>query len=166
MDRDVLVYVDLEGTPHLVGHLWARLRRNTESATFEYDPGWLDHPARFPLEPALQLGPGPFHTADRPMFGAIGDSAPDRWGRTLMRRMERRRAEQEGGRWPSFAPSSTCASSGPSGRPCSRPRSTCRSPSASRSISSTRRFAKSTRRPAWRLEKLASILTLFPIEDV
>jgi len=31
------------------------------------------------------------------MFGAIGDSAPDRWGRVLMRRMERRRAEREGG---------------------------------------------------------------------
>lgn len=25
---------------------------------------------------------------------AIGDSAPDRWGRALMRRMERRRAER------------------------------------------------------------------------
>ena len=32
------------------------------------------------------------------MFGAIGDSAPDRWGRALMRRMERRRpADIEGG---------------------------------------------------------------------
>jgi serine/threonine-protein kinase HipA len=30
------------------------------------------------------------------MFGAIGDSAPDRWGRALMRRAERRRAEKEG----------------------------------------------------------------------
>ena len=30
------------------------------------------------------------------MFGAIGDSAPDRWGRVLMRRAERRRAEREG----------------------------------------------------------------------
>ncbi|MGH9742821.1 MAG: hypothetical protein ACRD51_10765 [Candidatus Acidiferrum sp.] len=30
------------------------------------------------------------------MFGAIGDSAPDRWGRALMRRMERRRAEAAG----------------------------------------------------------------------
>jgi hypothetical protein len=29
------------------------------------------------------------------MFGAIGDSAPDRWGRALMRRKERRRAERE-----------------------------------------------------------------------
>src|ERR1700737_822682 len=96
MDKETFVYIDLNGTPHLVGRLWVRARKNKESATFEYDPGWLQDAARFSLEPALTLGPGPFHTpADLPMFGAIGDSAPDRWGRTLMRRMERRRAEQE-----------------------------------------------------------------------
>jgi serine/threonine-protein kinase HipA len=98
MDRETLVYVDLDGKPHLMGRLWTRVRKNKESATFEYDESWLKHPAKFSLEPALQLGPGPFHTpADTPMFGAIGDSAPDRWGRALMRRMERRRAEREGG---------------------------------------------------------------------
>jgi serine/threonine-protein kinase HipA len=32
------------------------------------------------------------------MFGTIGDSAPDRCGRALMRHMERRRAEGEAGR--------------------------------------------------------------------
>lgn len=97
MDREAVVYADLDGEPHLVGRLWARASKGRESATFEYDAGWLARPARFSLEPALQLGPGPFHTtADLPMFGAIGDSAPDRWGRTLMRRMERRRAEREG----------------------------------------------------------------------
>jgi serine/threonine-protein kinase HipA len=97
MDREALMYVDLEGVPHLMGRLWARMRKNKESANFEYDEAWLQHPAKFSLEPALQLGPGPFHTpADTPMFGAIGDSAPDRWGRALMRRMERRRAEREG----------------------------------------------------------------------
>jgi serine/threonine-protein kinase HipA len=96
MDREVLVYVDLNGVPYLVGRLWARTRKNKEGATFEYDARWLEHRERFSLEPALKLGPGPFHTpADTPMFGAIGDSAPDRWGRTLMRRMERRRAERE-----------------------------------------------------------------------
>jgi len=96
MDKETLVYVDLAGTPHLVGRLWARVRKNKQSASFEYDPGWLENQARFSLEPALTLGPGPFHTqADLPMFGAIGDSAPDRWGRMLMRRMERRRAEHE-----------------------------------------------------------------------
>ena len=98
MDRETLVYVDLQGAPHLVGRLWARMRKDRESATFEYDKGWLAHTERFSLEPALNLGPGPFHTpSDKPLFGAIGDSAPDRWGRVLMRRAERRRAEQEGG---------------------------------------------------------------------
>jgi serine/threonine-protein kinase HipA len=96
MDREVFVYVDLDGAPYLMGRLWARLRKDKESATFEYAPSWLEHPARFSLEPALAVGPGPFHTAaDWPMFGALGDSAPDRWGRALMRRMERRRAERE-----------------------------------------------------------------------
>ena len=96
MDKEVLVYVDLRGTPHLVGRLWARMRKDRESATFEYDKSWLAHPERFSLEPALKLGPGPFHTpSDKPLFGAIGDSAPDRWGRVLMRRAERRRAERE-----------------------------------------------------------------------
>jgi len=96
MEKGVLTYVDLDGAPHLVGRLWTRARKNKESASFEYDPAWLENPVSFSLEPALQLGPGPFHTADDiPMFGAIGDSAPDRWGRALMRRMERRRAERE-----------------------------------------------------------------------
>ncbi len=72
MDKEALVHVDLDGVPLLVGRLWARVRKNKESATFEYDPGWLQHAARFSLEPALKLGPGPFHTpADTPMFGAI-----------------------------------------------------------------------------------------------
>src|SRR5579859_1942590 len=96
MDKETLVYVDLQGTPHLVGRLWARMRKDRESATFEYDKDWLAHPERFSLEPALKLGPGPFHTvSDKPLFGAVGDSAPDRWGRVLMRRAERRRAELE-----------------------------------------------------------------------
>jgi len=97
MEKGVFVYVDLDGQPHLVGRLWARVRKDRESATFEYDESWLAHARRFSLEPALKLGLGPFHTAsDRPLFGAIGDSAPDRWGRVLMRRAERRRAERAG----------------------------------------------------------------------
>lgn len=97
MDTVVLVYADLHRTPHLVGRLWTRLRKDRESATFEYDRSWLAHPDRYALEPALQLGPGPFHSAaGQSLFGAIGDSAPDRWGRMLMRRAERRRAAREG----------------------------------------------------------------------
>ncbi len=97
MEKEVIVYVDLQGTPVLVGRLWTRTRKDRESATFEYDKRWLAHPERFSLEPAMKLGPGPFHTpSDKPLFGAIGDSAPDRWGRVLMGRAERRRAERAG----------------------------------------------------------------------
>ena len=97
MERELLVYVDLDNVPILVGRLWTRVRKNKETATFEYDKGWLEHPQRFSLEPALTLGPGQFHApSDKVLSGAIGDSAPDRWGRLLMRRAERRRADREG----------------------------------------------------------------------
>jgi serine/threonine-protein kinase HipA len=95
-DRSLLVYVDLEGAPHLVGHLWARSRKGKEGASFQYDDTWLANPFRFALEPALILGKGPHHTmAGRLIFGAIGDSAPDRWGRALIQREERRKAREE-----------------------------------------------------------------------
>lgn len=97
MNTEVVVYVDIDGEPHLAGKLWSRTRKGRESASFEYLPEWLKNKNRFPLEPALMLGPGPFHTStDKPLFGALGDSAPDRWGRVLMRRAERRRAEEAG----------------------------------------------------------------------
>jgi serine/threonine-protein kinase HipA len=96
MDRELLVYIDLDNRPLLVGRLWTRLRKGKESATFEYDKQWPSNPVAFSLEPALTLGPGPYHTqAGKALFGALGDSAPDRWGRVLMRRAERRRVEQE-----------------------------------------------------------------------
>lgn len=97
MNTEVLVYVDLDGVPHLAGRLWTRFRKGRDSATFEYARDWLANPIRFSLEPALQLAAGPFHTpANKPLFGALGDSAPDRWGRVLMRRGERRRAQKAG----------------------------------------------------------------------
>ena len=96
MDREIFVYADLADQPVLVGRLWTRYRKGQESATFEYDRRWLANPACFSLEPSLAAGPGPHHTpSGRALFGALGDSAPDRWGRVLMRRAERRAAERE-----------------------------------------------------------------------
>jgi serine/threonine-protein kinase HipA len=95
-DKEILVYVDLNSGPFLVGRLWSRFGKGRESAAFEYDRAWLAHPERFALEPALRLDPGPHHTGhDQRLFGALGDSAPDRWGRALMRRGERRTAALE-----------------------------------------------------------------------
>src|SRR2546430_11293049 len=91
----VYVYVGLGGAPQFCGRLWARARKGQESASFEYDEGWLRAANRFSLEPALSLGPGSFHTGQgKALFGAIGDSAPDRWGRMLVWRAERRAAKR------------------------------------------------------------------------
>lgn len=95
-DRKVCVSIDLEGQTHLVGTLWARQNRGRESASFEYSKDWLANPKRFSLEPALQIGRGAFHTQNtQRIFGAFGDSAPDRWGRMLIQRLERRNARED-----------------------------------------------------------------------
>ncbi len=57
METETLVYVDFSGTPYFVGRLWSRMRKDRESATFEYDKEWLSNRLRFALEPALTLGP-------------------------------------------------------------------------------------------------------------
>jgi serine/threonine-protein kinase HipA len=97
MNREIEVFVDLDGKPFLVGRLWSRANKGRESASFEYDETWIRSKSRFPLEPLLTIDAGVHHTQPgRPLFGAIGDSAPDRWGRALMKRAERRSAEREG----------------------------------------------------------------------
>lgn len=94
MSREIFVHIALGFDNILVGRLWFHSKKGKESASFEYDRSWLSHPEKFALEPALKLIEGVFHTgADQSVFGAIGDSAPDRWGRVLMRRSEGRRAK-------------------------------------------------------------------------
>lgn len=94
-DRMTFVHADLDGTAHLVGRLFAHNNKGKETASFEYDAAWLKSRLAYSLEPALNLGAGQFHT-QKSLFGSLGDSAPDRWGRTLMKRAEARRAEEEG----------------------------------------------------------------------
>ncbi len=88
--RPTLVYVDLAAEPHFAGRLWTQARKGKETASFEYDVEWLKNKLRFSLEPMLRLAEGVYHTGPKKaLFGAIGDSAPDRWGRVLMRRAQR-----------------------------------------------------------------------------
>jgi len=96
MSREIFVYITLGENNIFIGRLWFHSRKGKESVSFEYDKSWLIHPERFALEPALKLTEGVFHTGiDQDIFGAIGDSAPDRWGRVLMRRAEFRRAKSK-----------------------------------------------------------------------
>lgn len=93
---DVEVYIDLDGVTRRIGTLRRRPGRGQETVTFEYHADWLGHEGRFSLEPALQLTRGAFAPANgAPLFGSIGDSAPDTWGKRLMQRAERKAAERE-----------------------------------------------------------------------
>jgi len=94
---DVEVHIDLEGQVRPLGTLHRQASRRGETVTFEYDKTWLGDANRFSIEPALTLTAGAFPPqAGQPIFGSIGDSAPDTWGRRLMQRAERRLAEREG----------------------------------------------------------------------
>ncbi|GJL84088.1 MAG: phosphatidylinositol kinase [marine bacterium B5-7] len=94
---DVEVHIDLEGQVRPLGILHRQASRRGETVTFEYDETWLGDVNRFSIEPALTLTAGAFPPqAGQPIFGSIGDSAPDTWGRRLMQRAERRLAEREG----------------------------------------------------------------------
>jgi serine/threonine-protein kinase HipA len=93
-DRRIEVFVEIDGGNLRAGELWSHRRRNRESATFAYLPEYLEHPGAFELDPALPLRDGLQQTAtDREIFGAFSDCAPDRWGRVLIGRAERRRAK-------------------------------------------------------------------------
>jgi serine/threonine-protein kinase HipA len=92
-ERLTYVHVDIDGTAWLAGRLETSADAGHEKASFEIDKQWLEHPLRPYIEPSLRLEPGPYKSGGTmPLFGALGDSAPDRWGRTLMRRTERERA--------------------------------------------------------------------------
>ncbi len=99
----------------LAGRLWSHRRRGAESATFAYDPDYLARSDAYELDPALGLAAGQQQTpAGRAMFGAFSDCAPDRWGRRLIARAERRdcdrtlrRASERAGRSPELAGTKT-----------------------------------------------------------
>tara|TARA_R110000744_G_scaffold77899_4_gene153633 strand:- start:13272 stop:14519 length:1248 start_codon:yes stop_codon:yes gene_type:complete len=93
---DIEVHIDLNGRTRPVGLARSNRARGTETLVFEYAPTWLADADAFSLEPALALTRGGFVPADgQAIFGSLGDSAPDTWGRRLMQRAERRLAETQ-----------------------------------------------------------------------
>lgn len=94
---DIEVHIELDGETLPVGLARRHAARGAETITSEYAEAWLANDRSFSIDPGLRLGRGVFPPAQRQaIFGALGDSAPDTWGRRLMQRAERRRAEREG----------------------------------------------------------------------
>ena len=93
---DFEVHLSLNGETRRIGLIRRNEARGKELLVFEYDETWLEDAERFALEPGLPLTRGSFAPpAGQVVHGAIGDSAPDTWGRRLMQRAERRRTERE-----------------------------------------------------------------------
>jgi serine/threonine-protein kinase HipA len=94
---DFEVHIALNGRTRKVGLARSNRVRGKETIFFEYDDAWLKDAERFSLEPALAMTRGSFAPpSGLTVFGSLGDSAPDTWGRRLMQRAERRAAEREG----------------------------------------------------------------------
>lgn len=73
----------------VVGSLYAHRRRGAASATFTYTTDYIGLPGAYPIDPQLPLQTGQWQTSvHQAMFGALTDCAPDRWGRTLLKRQE------------------------------------------------------------------------------
>ena len=95
--RKIYVYDGFSSAePLLAGCLYITPIRGGENCAFEYDKTWLKRmsPA-VSLDPELMPFPGRQYPAGKPMFGVFADAAPDRWGRVLMNKRERIKAERE-----------------------------------------------------------------------
>jgi serine/threonine-protein kinase HipA len=94
-ERELVVYINLDGVDTLVGRLWSRENQGRSTSTFAYDRTWIGHPRYFDLSPALPKSLHPFQVP-KALPAVFTDCAPDSWGQKLMRRGERMLAEKCG----------------------------------------------------------------------
>ena len=94
MTDSVDVWLDAD---HLERTRVGSLSHDRGTLRFAYDAAWLRNPQSFALDPDLSLGEGTyFPNAEAGNFRIFDDSAPDRWGQTLMKRRETLAAKDEG----------------------------------------------------------------------
>ena len=96
----IWVYADWKPmeVPYLIGKLFSQRVRGKEIFSFEYNETWLNtSQAKLHLDPNLGLYKGKQYLPEgKNNFGIFLDSAPDRWGRLLMRRREAWQAKLDG----------------------------------------------------------------------
>lgn len=88
------VHVEIDGATVLAGRAqFHRGRGSLTSTTFQYESDYLALPRSYALDPQLDLFVGTQQTSGLP--GAFADTAPDRWGRSLIVKRERTLARNE-----------------------------------------------------------------------
>jgi serine/threonine-protein kinase HipA len=97
MTREIHVHAGWLARDSHIGILHVTPGRGREVFAFEYSRAWLAHRDRPLIDPELRLLAGHqfFQDRERVNFGVFLDSAPDRWGRTLMNRREAIAARRE-----------------------------------------------------------------------
>jgi serine/threonine-protein kinase HipA len=75
----------IDGTVH-AGTAFVSLRRGAVTTTFEYDTRYLGRHDAYEISPDLPITSGGGVTNGLP--GALADSAPDRWGRNLIKKRQ------------------------------------------------------------------------------
>ncbi len=96
MNETVEVHIDHAGETRLVGRCRYVAKARSQSSIFDYADGWLGYREAFALDPAnLPLRQNPVYTSSdkSALPGAMRDTAPDRWGRQLIRRAFRKSGE-------------------------------------------------------------------------
>ena len=103
MSRDLPAAVSVEldaaelGDPVRVGSLRRVPSASGAIVAFAYDEAWLDRSGTFVIDPSHGLYAGDqYPRSGDAIAAAFTDSAPDRWGRTLLERREAGRAREEG----------------------------------------------------------------------
>ncbi len=93
----VVVHVDAEGfgPPTTLGWLRGAAAGGSALVSFAFDPDWLALSHPLIIDPSLNGYEGPQYPPDGPLFPIFTDSAPDRWGRTLLQRREAVEARRE-----------------------------------------------------------------------
>ena len=96
-EKKIYVYENWSSeTPRFMGILYVNEKRGTEVYSFAYEDEYLRSADRVMIDPELEFFSGRQYAYKRLNFGVFSDSAPDRWGRTLLDRRERIRAKAEG----------------------------------------------------------------------
>lgn len=98
LKQDIYVFAHWKGLPepHLMGVLSVLYARGKKAFSFEYDKAWLKSKNQMLLDPDIQFYSGFQYPNNKENFGIFLDSMPDTWGRTLMKRREAHRANENG----------------------------------------------------------------------
>ncbi len=97
MNDTVEIYIEHDGETRLVGRCRYVAKRHAQSSVFEYADEWLGLQNAFAIDPGnlpLQAGPAYISSDKSALPGALRDTAPDRWGRLLIKRVFRKAREE------------------------------------------------------------------------